>query len=118
MKERKRIKLKKAGVFLVTSSGEQRVAAPIRFHAIGELLDRTKVVEIRFADCDGKRASEQFDMSAINSRNLATIADALGNRGYLWPADGVSAVEILKAMVAQVPSRRFAFVGAPGWYDG
>jgi hypothetical protein len=118
MNERKRIKLRKDGVFLVTSSGEQRVAAPVCFHAIGERLDHTKVVELRFVDCDGERASEQFDMSAINPRNLATIADTLGNRGYLWPADGVSAAEILKAVVAKTPSRRFALVGAPGWYEG
>jgi hypothetical protein len=117
MTKRAPIKLTKAGVFLVTSRGEQRIAAPIRFHAIGERLDRTKVVEIRFVNCDGKRLSEQFDMAAINFRNLSTIADALGNKGYLWPADGVSAVEILKVVVAEIPSRRFAFVGAPGWYD-
>ena len=55
-------------------------------------------------------------MGAINSRNLSTIADALGNKGYLWPPDGASAVEILKVVVAKIPSRRFAFVGAPGWY--
>jgi hypothetical protein len=117
MKNLKRIKLTKAGVFLVTGSEEQRIAAPIRFHAIGERLDRTKVVEIRFVDCDGERASEQFDMSAINPRNLPTVADVLGNRGYLWPSSGASAAEILKAVVAKIPSQRFALVGAPGWYD-
>jgi|SRR5581483_3213906 len=114
--KRKRIKLTKAGVLLVTGKDKQRIAAPIRFHAIGERSDRTKVVEIRFEDCDGERASEQFDMAAINTRNLSTIADALGNKGYLWPPDGVSAVEILKIVVAKVPTRRFAFVGAPGWH--
>ena len=93
MNGRKRIKLTKAGVFLLTGKDKQRIAAPIRFHAIGERSDRTRVVEIRFEDCDGERASEQFDMAAINSRNLSTIADALGNKGYLWPADGASAVE-------------------------
>jgi len=117
MKKRPPIKLTKAGVFLVTSSGEQRIAAPISFHAIGERLDRTKVVEIRFVNCDGKKLSEQFDMAAINPKNLSTIADALGNKGYLWPTDGVSAVEILKVVVAKIPSRRFTFVAAPGWYD-
>lgn len=117
MKKRVPIELTKAGVFLVTRSGKQRIAAPIRFHAIGERLDRTKVVEIRFVNCDGTTLSEQFDMAAINPRNLSTIADALGNKGYLWPADGVSAMEILKVVVAKIPKRRFAFVGAPGWYE-
>jgi hypothetical protein len=117
MKKPTPIKLTKAGVFLVTGSRKQRIAAPIRFHAIGERLDCTKVAEFRFVNCDGKKLSEQFDMSAINPRNLSTIADALGNKGYLWPADGVSAVAILKVVVAKIPSRRFAYVGAPGWYD-
>jgi hypothetical protein len=117
MKKRVPIKLTKAGVFLVTSSGKQRIAAPISFNAIGERLDRSKVVEIRFVNCDGTTLSEQFDMAAINPRNLSTIADALGNKGYLWPADGVSAMEILKVVVAKIPKRRFAFVGAPGWYE-
>ena len=88
MKKPTPIKLTKAGVFLVTGSRKQRIAAPIQFHAIGERLDHTKVVEIRFVNCDGKRLSEQFDMAAINPRNLSTIADALGNKGYLWPTDG------------------------------
>jgi hypothetical protein len=117
MKNGESIKLTKASVFLVTSSGEQRIAAPISFHAIGERLDRTKVVEIRFVNCDGKKLSEQFDMAAINPRNLSTIADALGNKGYLWPTHGASAVEILKVVVAKIPSRRFTLVGAPGWYE-
>jgi hypothetical protein len=117
MKKPTSIKLTKAGVFLATGSRRQRIAAPISFHAIGERLDRTKVVEIRFVCCDGKKLSEQFDMSAINPKNLSTIADALGNKGYLWPADGVSAVAILKVVVAKIPSRRFAYVGAPGWYN-
>jgi hypothetical protein len=117
MKKHDPIKLTKDGIFLVTSDGKQRIAAPIRFHAIGERLDRTKVVDIRFVNCDGKHLSEQFDMAAINPRNLSAIADALGNKGYLWPADGVSAVEILKVVVAKIPSRRFTFVGAPGWYE-
>jgi Domain of unknown function (DUF927) len=116
MKKPARIKLTKAGVFLVTSSGEQRIAAPIRFHAIGERLDGSKVVEIRFADCDGKKLSEQFNMSAISSRNLRIVADGLGDKGYLWPTDDISSVEILKTVVADVPSRRFVLVGAPGWY--
>ena len=64
MKKRARIKLTKAGVFLVTGSGEQRLAAPIRFHAIGERLAGSKVVEIRFVDCDGEKLCEQFNMSA------------------------------------------------------
>lgn len=116
MNQRKRIKLKKAGVYLLTGSNEQRIAAPISFHAIGERMDRNKVVEIRFVNCDGERLSEQFDMGVINVRNLSTIADALGNKGYLWPTDGVSAAEILKVVVAKIPSRRFTFVGAPGWH--
>lgn len=113
---RKRIKLSKTGVILVTGSGERRIAEPVRFHAIGERMDRTKVVEIRFVNCDGEKLSEQFDMAAINPRNLSTIADALGNKGYLWPTDGVSALEILKVVVSKIPSRRFIFVGAPGWH--
>jgi hypothetical protein len=117
MKKSPAIKLAKSGVFLISANGKKQIAAPIRFHAIGERLDSTKVVEIRFVNCDDKTLSEQFDMSAINPKNLSTIADALGNKGYLWPADGVSAVEILKVVVAKIPSRRFAFVGAPGWYD-
>jgi hypothetical protein len=116
MNRRKRIKLTKTGVFLVTDGEERRIAAPIRFYAIGERMDRTKVVEIRFVNCDGEKLSEKFDMAAINPRNLSSIADALGNKGYLWPADGVSAVEILKVVVAKIPSRRFTFVGAPGWH--
>src|SRR4051812_41632409 len=98
MKKRPLIELNKTGVFLVVEGGRQRVAEPIKFHAIGERLDGSKVVEIKFLDCDGKRASEQFDMAAINPNNLSTIADALGNKGYLWPADGISAVEILKVV--------------------
>jgi len=117
MNERKRIKLTKAGVFLVTGSGEQRIAAPIFFHAIGERFDGTKIVEIRFVDCDGKKLSERFNMSAISPRNLSTVADGLGDKGYLWPTDGASSVEILKVVFADIPSRRFILVGAPGWYD-
>lgn len=111
------IELKKAGVFLATADGRQLIAAPIKFHAIGERLDGTKVVEIKFVDCDGNRLSKQFDMAAINPRNLSAMADDLGNMGYLWPTDDVTAVQILKVVVAKIPSRRFAFVGAPGWYD-
>ncbi|MGO4512068.1 DUF927 domain-containing protein [Bradyrhizobium sp. 2TAF36] len=117
MDRHKPIILTKAGVFLRRGGDKQRIAAPIRFHAIGERSDRTKVVEIRFEDYDGRRASEQFNMAAINPRNLSTIADALGNRGYLWPPDGVSALDILKVVVAKIPSRRFVYVGAPGWYE-
>jgi hypothetical protein len=36
---------------------------------------------------------------------------------YLWPTDGASSVEILKAVVSDIPSRRFVLVGAPGWYE-
>jgi hypothetical protein len=36
----------------------------------------------KFVNCDGKKLSEQFDMAAINPRNLSTMADALGNKGY------------------------------------
>lgn len=117
MNERKRIKLTKGGVFLETGSSKKRIAAPIRFHAIGERLDGTKVVEIRFMDCDRKKLSERFRMSAINPRNLRTVADGLGDKGYLWPTDGASSVEILKAVVSHIPSRRFVLVGAPGWYE-
>jgi hypothetical protein len=117
MNERKRIKLTKAGVFVEKGNGKQRIASPIRFHAIGERLDGTKIIEIRFVDCDGKKLSERFNMSAISPRNLRTVADGLGDKGYLWPTDGVSSVEILKAVVADIPSRRFVMVGAPGWYE-
>lgn len=116
MNRRERIKVTKSGVFLVKGKDRELIAAPISFHAIGERPDGSKIVEIRFVDCDGKGASEHFGMAAINSRNLSTIADALGNKGYLWPADGVTAVEILKVVVAKVPSRRFSFVSAPGWH--
>jgi hypothetical protein len=117
MKTRPLIKLTKTGVFLFVDGEERCVAAPIWFHAIGQRLDGNKVVEIRFIDCDGERASELFNMGAINSRNLSTIADALGNKGYLWPPDRVSPVEVLKVVVAKIPSRRFVYVGAPGWYE-
>jgi len=117
MKKCARIKLTKAGVFLVTGSGEQQIAAPIRFHAIGERLDGSKVVEIRFVDCDGEKLCEQFNMSAISPRNLRAVADGLADKGYLWPEVAVSSVEILKTVVADIPSRRFVLVGAPGWYE-
>ncbi|WLA81948.1 DUF927 domain-containing protein [Bradyrhizobium elkanii] len=116
MNRRERIKVTKSGVFLVKGKDRERIADPISFHAIGERPDGSKIVEIRFVDCDGKRASEHFGMAAIYFRNLSTIADALGDKGYLWPADRVTAVDILKVVVAKVPSRRFSLVSAPGWH--
>lgn len=117
MKESERLELTKAGVFHVTANGKAKIAGPIRFHAIGERLDGSKIVEIRFVNCDGQKVSERFNMSAINPRNLSIVADGLGNKGYLWPTDGASSVEILKAVVADIPSQRFILVGAPGWYE-
>jgi hypothetical protein len=73
------IKLTTSGVYLLKGGTKQRIAAPIRFHAIGKRLDGNKVVELRCVNCDGETISEQFDMSAINPKNLSTIDDALGN---------------------------------------
>jgi len=117
MRNRTKIELKKAAVFLVTADGKRMIAAPISFHSIGERLDGTRVVEIQFVDCDEKQVSELFNMSAVSPRNLHRIADGLGDKGYAWPSDGPSSTEILKAVVAKMPKRRFQLVGAPGWYD-
>src|SRR5205807_2521244 len=112
IKRTSRLKLTKCGVYLSDGGGTKKlIAAPIRFYAIGKLTNGKRAVEIRFVDCDGQKLSEFFGMAAINPRNLATIADALGNKGYLWPTGGVSALEILNVVVAKRTSRRFAFVG-------
>ena len=118
MKDMPNIHLKKAGVFLITVDGEEKIAARIKFHAIGERVDGTKVVEVRFVDCDGKKRTAIFDLSALNPRNLNAVADGLANKGYLWPTSGPSPVDILKAVVAKIPGRRFRFVGAPGYHEG
>lgn len=117
MKDNARIKIAKNGVFYVTAIQAKKIAAPIHFYAIGDRLDGSKVVEIHFRNCDGKKLSEQFNMSTLNPRNLSIIADGLANKGYLWPVLGPSPIEILRAVIAEIPSRRFILVGAPGWYD-
>lgn len=111
------IKLTKNGVFLITDGGEKKIAERIRFHAVGRRHDGTRIAEFRFLDHDGEIGTERFDLSATIARNQRHIVDGLANKGYVWPADAPTPYDILKAVIARYPDKRFKLVGAPGWHD-
>lgn len=115
-----RIKLSKSGVFLVTTAGKKRIAAPIRLKAIGHRVTGDKSIamaEISFVTRKGERTSEYFDMSGTLSRNRHKIIDALADADYRWPTQRALPERIIEDVLTTEPDQSFTMVGAPGWYD-
>jgi putative DNA primase/helicase len=120
MKKRTPIKLTKSGVFLVTTVGKKRIAAAIRFKAIGHRVVGGKTIamaEIQFVNRKGKKKLEYFDMSGTTTRNRHKIIDALADADYRWPTQRTLPERIIENVLAIEPDQSFTMVGAPGWYD-
>lgn len=119
-KSDERIKRTKSGVFLVSANGKRRIAAPIRFKAIGHRLSGNKKIamaEIAFVTRKSAKASEFFDMSATTPRNRNRIIDALADADYRWPTESKLPERLIEDVLASEPDRTFTMVGAPGWYE-
>ena len=115
-----RIKRTKSGVFLVSTKGKKRIAAPIRFKAIGHRVDNNKkiaIAEIAFVTRRSAKASEYFDMSATLPRNRHRIIDALADADYRWPTESKLPEWLIQDVLANEPDQSFTMVGAPGWYE-
>src|ERR1700676_3474494 len=113
------IKRTKSGVFLVTASGQQKIAAPIWFKAIGHrVADSTEIAEISFVTRKGKTRAEYFKMAATLPRNRHRVIEKLANRDYRWPSGRGLPDRIIEEVIADEPDQFFKLVGAPGWYGG
>jgi Domain of unknown function (DUF927) len=115
-----RIKRTKSGVFLVSANGRKRIAAPIRFKAIGHRVANNKKIsmaEISFVTRKFARTSEYFDMSATQPRNRNRIIDALADADYRWPTESKLPERLIQDVLANEPEQSFTMVGAPGWYE-
>src|SRR3954466_1503964 len=115
-----RIKRTKSGVFLVSGNGRRRIAAPIRFKAIGHRVSGNKKIamaEIAFVTRKSAKVSEFFDMSATTPRNRNRVIDALADADYRWPTESKMPERLIEDVLANEPDRSFTMVGAPGWYE-
>ncbi|TFW56901.1 DUF927 domain-containing protein [Bradyrhizobium sp. MOS001] len=119
-KSHDRIERSKSGVFLVSANGRRRIAAPIRFKAIGHRLSGGKKIamaEIAFVTRKSAKVSEFFDMSATTPRNRNRIIDTLADSDYRWPTESKLPERLIEHVLAREPDRTFTMVGAPGWYE-
>src|SRR5438445_4103806 len=117
---RDKVRRTQTGVFVVTDVGKIRVAALIRWKAIGFRMVKNKKIamaEISFVTRKDERLSEYFDLSAAQTRNRNKIIDALADANYRWPIESKLPERIIQDVLANEPARTFTMVGAPGWYE-